>query len=89
MAECRDFPPGFDAWIWLRIPRRHRADAVQEAWLAYLDGKSPNTAARNYLTRERLFEVRHWTISQLTETQRRAYGKALDKGGCRREHPPK
>ena len=67
------FPPGFQRLIFLLAPRRHRADLVQEAWAAYLDGRNPSTAARNYLTREVHHERRQRAVSQLNKEEARQY----------------
>lgn len=38
-----------------RVPRRHREDAVQEAWLAHLEGRDPFNAIAAF----RMRELRH------------------------------
>jgi len=48
-----------------RIPRRYIEDAVQEAWLAYLRGKNPNTAAAGYVNLAQRREERCECFSQL------------------------
>jgi hypothetical protein len=39
-------------------PHRDREDAVQEAWLAHLEGRDPATAANTYLRRQRRYRQR-------------------------------
>ena len=58
------FPPGFERLIFFLTPRRHRADLVQEAWAAYLEGRNPSTAARNALRREVRHERREQVIDR-------------------------
>ena len=45
-------------------PRRHRADAVQEAWVAFLEGRSCVAAINNLRRREMRHEQREPAISQ-------------------------
>ena len=73
VPENNGFPPGFYRFIFLRTPRRYREDLLQEAWLAYLDGRNPNTGARNYLHREDLHELRECDLSQMGPAQRGQY----------------
>jgi hypothetical protein len=51
-----DYPPGTTARTFARIPARLRADAVQEAWVAHLSGKSPRYGAQQYAERELRYE---------------------------------
>ena len=51
------------------LPARHREDAIQEAWVAYLSGKSPNAAAKNYVAKETKHEKRTTPASQLHDNQ--------------------
>ncbi len=83
-AALGDFPPGFQRLVFLLAPRRHRADLVQEAWAAYLEGRNPSTAARNYLTREVDHEEREHAVSQLCGDETRQYFRALAAGGTGR-----
>jgi hypothetical protein len=62
-------PPGLDERTVSRIPRRHIDDAVQEAWLAYLRGKNPNTAAARYVNRAQRHERRFECFSELDADQ--------------------
>ena len=62
--EYRNLPPGLSLYLLYRCHRRHVADVVQEAWLAFLTGRNPNTAARNYMHRETLHELREIAESQ-------------------------
>ena len=59
------FPPGFQKIVYLLTPRRHRRDMLQEAWLAFLEGRNPSTAARSYLAREVRHERREAAFSQV------------------------
>jgi len=47
-----NYPPGTDASTFARIPRRHREDAIQEAWVAHLEGDDPAKAASRYASTE-------------------------------------
>lgn len=69
------FPPGFQKLIYLRTPRRHRRDMLQEAWLAFLEGRDPSTAGRNYLAREVNREQHQTAFSQLS---RKVAAECLD-----------
>ncbi len=51
------------------IPYRHREDALQEAWLAYLEGKNPIMAVKGYWNRERRHERREAPFSQVKSEQ--------------------
>ena len=51
------------------LPARHREDAIQEAWVAYLSGKSPAAAATNYVKREKKLERREKPFSKLDEQE--------------------
>ena len=51
-------PPHFNRRVLLGAPRRLREDLVQEAWLAYMEGRSPTTAARNFVAKEMLHSER-------------------------------
>ena len=51
-------PPELDTRKLNRIPRRHRGDALQEAWLAHLSGHRPTAAAGAYACREARLERR-------------------------------
>ena len=42
------YPPGMDAADFAGITVRHREDAVQEAWVAHLEGVDPRAAAKEY-----------------------------------------
>ena len=52
-------PPGTTKKTFELIPARHREDAIQEAWLAYLQGKRPKRAAEKYAINELRRERRH------------------------------
>jgi hypothetical protein len=58
-------PPSLDDRTVARAPARHRRDAVQEAWLAYLRKKNPNTAVSGYVRRVHRAEQRTQCFSQL------------------------
>lgn len=49
----------------MRVPARHREDAVQEAWLAHLEGRNVLSAVRVYARGEKLHELREVPHSQL------------------------
>ena len=40
-------------------PRRHREDAIQEAWVAYLEGREPHLGADQFRLQERRHDARH------------------------------
>jgi len=58
LAGGRTLPPSMDDRTLMRIPSRYRDDAAQEAWLAYLAHRNPNTAAAAYMNRCRRREAR-------------------------------
>ena len=60
-----EFPPGMTEADLLLVPLRHREDALQEAWLAHLEGRNPRLAARAYGKRERAHEQRHPAFTDL------------------------
>ena len=84
-ADLGRFPPGFSRLIYMLTPHRHREDLVQEAWLAFLEGRNPSTVARNSLTREMLHERRERGKSQLDAKELRLYFRAIA-SGRRRDH---
>ena len=49
-----------------RVPARHREDALQEAWLAHLEGRNPQSAIRAYARSETRHEERERTSADLT-----------------------
>jgi hypothetical protein len=51
---------------WQLVPSRFREDALQEAWVAHLEGRSAIAAMHNYTKRERKHERREVPFSQLT-----------------------
>ena len=52
----------------LRVtPSKYREDALQEAWLKHLEGKSAIAAVVNYSLKERLYERRHIDFSQMED----------------------
>ena len=65
-------PPTLDARTIVRIPRRLFDDAVQTAWVAYLAGRNPNTAAAGYVNRVRRRERRMRCFSDLDAAEMRA-----------------
>ena len=48
-----------------RVPQRWRDDALQEAWLAHLQGADAAAAVAAFVRRERRRERREVAISQL------------------------
>lgn len=66
-------PPGMQPRILKGTPSRLRSDVLQEAWLAYLEGRSASTAARNYLRRQLREEANCTAASQLPLDMRREY----------------
>ncbi len=65
MTDQPEIPPGLNWILVAHIPRRHREDTFQEAWVALLEGRNPNTAARNYIAKQRLHEQREVNFSQI------------------------
>ena len=57
-----EYPPGTSEADFASIPRRHRDDAIQEAWLSQLQGESPVLGARAYVKREIRHERKQPTI---------------------------
>jgi hypothetical protein len=62
-------PPTLAGTTAVRIPFRWRADAMQEAWLAYLEGRDANAAVWAYLKRVRRRETKCPCFSQLAPEQ--------------------
>ena len=58
-------PATLDGRTVSRVPRRHLDDAVQQAWLACLRKKNPNTAAASYVNFVHRRESRVTCFSQL------------------------
>jgi len=52
------YPPGLTKDHVKLIPRRHREDAIQEAWVAHLEGRCPVAAADRYRKQEARYEKR-------------------------------
>ena len=72
-------PPGLQKQTIERIPADLREDAIQEAWLAHLEGKNPGWAVRRYVRREAQYRRTHTSLSddqasELTEDARRHGG---------------
>ena len=65
-----DLPPGTTDETFRRIPARHREDAMQEAWLAHLEGRDPARAADTYRKRELRHERRQSAITDLLLEER-------------------
>lgn len=62
-------PPTLAGTTAVRVPFRWREDAMQEAWLAYLEGRDANAAVWAYVTRVRRRETRCPCFSQLAPEQ--------------------
>ena len=67
------YPPGYEAQTFKRFPARHRADLVQQAWLAHLEGQNPIRIVERHAKRERRHEKREACASQLPDGARRAF----------------
>ena len=48
------------------VPARHREDVLQEAWLAHLEGRNPQSAIRAYVRSETRHEERERASADLT-----------------------
>ena len=59
-------------------PERHREDAIQEAWVAYLEGRDAARAANRYQMNELRYERRHIPFSQLDEAEREELADRID-----------
>jgi len=59
------YPPSVGRATAARVPLRWRRDAAQEAWVAYLEGKDPNSTVRTFLNRAWRREQRFVPFSQL------------------------
>ena len=57
-------PPGLTAGALRTVPCDLREDAIQEAWVAYLQWQDPRGAVARYVRHEKRFEIRHRPISQ-------------------------
>jgi len=60
-------PPGLSKEQLERIPPRFREDAIQEAWVAHLEGRKPWAAVVTFLKREKRHEEREIPYSQLPD----------------------
>lgn len=69
--DSNDLPSALGGGTLLRIPRRHRADALQEAWVAHLTGQDPSAAVWAYVKRTDRAERKSQSFSQLDEDQQR------------------
>ena len=63
------YPPGTNEQTFAEIPLRHREDAVQEAWVAHLEGRDPLLGARAYLKREMRHEYEKPNFTSLGLTK--------------------
>ncbi len=52
------YPTGMSAGDFMRIPMRHREDAIQEAWVATLEGKDARKVVHAFAAREQRHERR-------------------------------
>ena len=69
-----DLPPSRDSEklaLELRLAGKHKQDALQEAWLAHLEGRDPIQAVKTFLQRE--YRIRKRT-KKLIELARRLHG---------------
>jgi hypothetical protein len=69
--DSKSIPAALDGGTVMRIPRRYREDAVQEAWVAHLAGRDPNAAVWAYVKRRARTERKSLPFSQLDEDQQR------------------
>jgi len=65
---CLDIPPGMDPKPFGLVPRRYREDAVQEAWVGYLEAlrahDSEGDARRAGLRRMKAYAMREYKIER-------------------------
>ena len=64
-ATAVPYPPGLTEDDVKLIPGRYREDAIQEAWVAHLQGEDPKAAAHRYKMQELRHEKRQVCESQL------------------------
>jgi len=63
-------PPGLGRLSLLRTPKRHREDAYQQAWVAFLEGRDPTNELRKYVRHELQHEEQMIPFSQLADEDR-------------------
>ncbi len=59
------FPTGMSAADFARIPERHREDAMQEAWLAYLRGEDVRKYVHAFVVKEQRHERRERAMGMM------------------------
>ena len=64
-------PPTLDGRTLKRIGRLHQEDALQEAWVAYLESADPDSAVWSYLKKVRRAQRRCVCFSQLPPDEQR------------------
>ena len=78
------FPPCSDPAAFKReyqlVPEADREDALQEAWVAHLEGRDPVHALKAHAERERRHRQRHTQLEQDGSSV-----SATDKDGTRRQ----
>ena len=82
----REMPPGILPKLFRLVPARHRDDAAQEAWVAYLEAKRrgvllPRTAWRGanaFQMRERRAEQRMRAVSRFPAERQRAIRERME-----------
>ena len=62
-----ELPPNLPERYIHKVAKRHREDAIQEAWVAYLQGQDPINAIWRYAKQEYRHERRQIDISQVND----------------------
>lgn len=57
-SKWQPWPERLTVKTLMTVPKRHRADAFQEAWVAKIEGRSPDWAAKRYAAKEHQFDYR-------------------------------
>ncbi|OQB82383.1 MAG: hypothetical protein BWX88_04015 [Planctomycetes bacterium ADurb.Bin126] len=73
------YPPSMSVRDFRFVPARLREDAIQEAWVAYLEGHNPRRQVQRFVQRHRRWERRQKPGSQLLPQERLQTGP----GACR------
>ena len=72
-ARCI-LPPGVRPAVLAGVPKQYRREAVQEAWVAHLEGDDPERRVWRWFRRLRRHEARFTCFSQLGPEALRALG---------------
>lgn len=75
------YPPPLTSRDFRYVPARHRPDAIQEAWVAFLELRDARAAVARFVQRARRHEARQVPGSQLRSDARLAGGSGAQRLG--------